>query len=452
MDSYNNKSSYDEFEAKAETASTATKGGKMTKERVIELLKKPKNLFILIGTLSFLTLLAVKLLSSKPKDIKKPAIHDDSKIPQASNVDNLIPPSSLAPAATAQPEPIAVPALPNLDINLFSNLKSKNLDDKKPDAEDAINAINIERIKRDLEAKRAKPQEIPKADDNKQELKLKISKARKASTNDPPPPIFDGTTIPGTVDEAQKKGLSDFIFIDSALDAEQTNELPNEGKRIPDLGNMIAQGRIIDAILESAIDSSIPGNIRGVVSKDVYAEVGRSVLIPKGSRLYGTYNAGAKSGRVIITWSRVIRPDGISLGIDSFASDQFGRSGILGDVDNKYGEIIASAILLSSIPLVATIATQQITGGKQGQSTTTTNAIGGTTTTTVADPINDATQKFSDQISQATQQVVKSFIDTSVVVTIPQGTRIKVMVNKDIKLPKYKTLTSLNSTITPSSQ
>jgi type IV secretory pathway VirB10-like protein len=457
MDSYNSKnnSGYDEFEDEASAKEGQTPENKFSKEQIIEALKKPKNIFILVGTAVFIVVGIVKFTSPDKKKAAvkiEPDNRASEKIPTVPNLQEFQTQNieTRNPYEVVTQNTVAPPPLPTLDINLFKSLdflKSNN-EQPEPDAEDVLNAIDLKKLQKELDDSQKTPQE----DFSFEEFSSKKNediRVRKVNPERPPENILQGTGQ-GFVDKTQKKIVSDFIFIDSSLDSEISNESPNEGKKIADLGNVIAQGRIMDAILESAIDSSIPGTIRAVVSKDVYAEAGRSVLIPKGTRLYGAYNAGGgRTGRTVITWSRIIRPDGISLGIDSFASDQFGRAGIEGDVDRKYGEVIASALLLSSIPLIATIATQQVTGGRK-QDVTVTSATGGITSQ--SDPVNRATDKFSNDIAKATEQVVQSLIDSTVVVRVPQGTRIKVMVNQDLKLPRYKALTSLNTTVTNSSQ
>ena len=457
MDSYNSKnnSGYDEFEDEASVKEGQTSENKFSKAQIMEALKKPKNIFIIVGTAVFIIVGIMKFTSSGKKKTEvriEPENSVSEKIPTVPNLQEFQTQNmeTQNPSAGAVQNAVAPPPLPTLDINLFKDLnflKPNSNNPSEPDAEDALNSIDLKKLQQELEDSQKTSSE-PSLDEFA-DKKIEEVKVRKVNPERPPDNILQGTGQ-GFVDKTQKKIVSDFIFIDSSLDSEISNEVPNEGKKIADLGNIIAQGRIMDAILESAIDSSIPGTIRAVVSKDVYAEAGRSVLIPKGTRLYGAYNAGGgRTGRTVITWSRIIRPDGISLGIDSFASDQFGRAGIEGDVDRKYGEVIASALLLSSIPLIATIATQQVTGGRK-QDVTITNPTGGITTQ--SDPVNRATDKFSNDIAKATEQVVQTLIDSTVVVRVPQGTRIKVMVNQDLKLPRYKALTSLNTTVTNSSQ
>src|SRR3989338_2580486 len=111
--------------------------------------------------------------------------------------------------------------------------------------------------------------------------------------------------------------------------------------------NVVAQGKLLTAVLETAINTELPGFVRAIVSRDVYGEAGNEVLISRGSRLFGSYSSEVVrgQGRVQINWTRLIRPDGIDLALSSSASDQFGRAGLQGDVDNRYGSIIAGSLL-----------------------------------------------------------------------------------------------------------
>ena len=90
----------------------------------------------------------------------------------------------------------------------------------------------------------------------------------------------------------------------------------------------IAQGTILFANLESAINSEIAGMLRAVISNPVYAYKGDKILIPKGSRLIGKYTSslanGSASNRLFIIWSRIITPNGLSINIDSNATDSLG--------------------------------------------------------------------------------------------------------------------------------
>lgn len=203
--------------------------------------------------------------------------------------------------------------------------------------------------------------------------------------------------------------------------------------RIGDLSRTIAQGKVVEGVLETALDSSLPGTIRAIVSHDTYAESGRKILIPKGSRIIGTYNSSIRRGqaRVFIVWSRVIRPDGVDIAIDSPGADALGRAGMTGDVDNKYFEAFSSAILVSALD-IGVAATGDTLFGKQ-QQTTTTNPDGGSTTN--SSPTATAMQNAVQSIGSVGQTIVGNALNLSPTINIDQGTRINILVNKDLLFP-----------------
>ena len=115
------------------------------------------------------------------------------------------------------------------------------------------------------------------------------------------------------------------------------------------LNATITQGATIPAILETAVNSDLPGYTRAVVSRDVRSFDGKAVLIPRGSRLIGQYRSALSLGqsRVFVIWTRVIRPDGVSVQIGSPGEDALGRGGLTGDVDSHFFARFGGAVLLS---------------------------------------------------------------------------------------------------------
>jgi type IV secretion system protein VirB10 len=113
----------------------------------------------------------------------------------------------------------------------------------------------------------------------------------------------------------------------------------------------ISQGTLIPAVLETAIDTDLPGYVRAVVSRDIKAFDGSNVLIPRSSRLIGQYKSGLQAGqqRAYVIWTRLIRPDGASIALGSPATDYAGRSGLEGKVDGHFLKRFGSAMLLSVV-------------------------------------------------------------------------------------------------------
>ncbi len=116
-----------------------------------------------------------------------------------------------------------------------------------------------------------------------------------------------------------------------------------------DLSRVVPQGTLIAAVLESAINSDLPGAVRGVVSRDVRSFDGSRILIPRGSRLVGEYKSSASVGqtRAFVVWSRIISPTGVSIEIASPAVDRLGQGGVEGAVDNNFFERFGTSILLT---------------------------------------------------------------------------------------------------------
>jgi type IV secretion system protein VirB10 len=127
----------------------------------------------------------------------------------------------------------------------------------------------------------------------------------------------------------------------------------------------IPQGTVIPAVLETALDSTRAGGVRALVQRDVSGFDGSRVLIPRGSRLYGEYEATLQPGqkRALLRWTRLIRPDGVTIALDSPSSDPLGRAGIRGKVDTKFLQRFGGALLQSVLDIGVGVAVNRATDG-----------------------------------------------------------------------------------------
>ena len=142
-----------------------------------------------------------------------------------------------------------------------------------------------------------------------------------------------------------------------------------------DPATTVTQGTMIPAILETAINTDVPGFVRAVVSQDVRSYDGSRVLIPRSSRLVGQYQSGLQAGqrRAYVIWTRVIRPDGVTVSLQSPGTSFDGTAGLQGDVDNHFFSRFGSAMLLSVIGGLSNLATggaSVILGGGQSAANT----------------------------------------------------------------------------------
>jgi type IV secretion system protein VirB10 len=126
----------------------------------------------------------------------------------------------------------------------------------------------------------------------------------------------------------------------------------------------VPQGYLIPAVLETGFDSTKPGFARAIVSRDVRGFDGRNVLIPRGSRLIGDYRSevGPRQKRAIITWTRLIRPDGMTITLDSPAVDTLGRGGVPANVNTHFFARVSDALLQSTVGIGSALAQRSVTG------------------------------------------------------------------------------------------
>ncbi|RJY10367.1 TrbI/VirB10 family protein [Aurantiacibacter aquimixticola] len=150
---------------------------------------------------------------------------------------------------------------------------------------------------------------------------------------------------------------------------------PVSARRDFDPATTVTQGTMIPAILETAINTDVPGFVRAVVSQDVRSHDGARVLIPRSSRLVGQYQSGLQAGqrRAYVIWQRVIRPDGVAVTLQSPGTAFDGTAGLEGEVDNHFFSRFGSAMLLSVIGGLANVASggaSVVLGGGQSAANT----------------------------------------------------------------------------------
>lgn len=123
-----------------------------------------------------------------------------------------------------------------------------------------------------------------------------------------------------------------------------------QASRMGPLNQLIGEGQVIHAILETAINSDLPGFLRAMIDQPVYAEDGSQILISRGTRLIGQYKSSLLQGqsRIFIVWTRLITPDGLSLRLDSPGVDSLGMAGMAADIiDRHFWQRFGTATLLS---------------------------------------------------------------------------------------------------------
>ena len=178
--------------------------------------------------------------------------------------------------------------------------------------------------------------------------------------------------------------------------------------------NTVVQGTMIQSVLETALDSSLPGQTRAIISEDVFSYDGSRLLIPRGSRLIGRYRSDIKVSqrRVTIAWDRIILPTDQTIRISAFGGDALGRSGVTGEVDTRFLQRFGSAALISIISAAPSAAASEV----QDE--------------TAADVLQDVGNDLAD----ATDSVIGEYLSIGPVIHVDQGARVTVMVDRDLEI------------------
>ena len=177
-----------------------------------------------------------------------------------------------------------------------------------------------------------------------------------------------GATVPppGTAPlagPANDRNLSDTERFSARVGSEEVEVV--QARRMTGLDRLVPQGATIGAVMETALNSDLPGFARAITSRDVRSFDGSAVLIPAGSRVIGQYKSGVAQGasRVFVLWTRLIRPDGVSIELASPAVDDLGRGGIGGKVNRHFLKRFGGAILLSVLSGGIDAAAASLSGG-----------------------------------------------------------------------------------------
>lgn len=195
-----------------------------------------------------------------------------------------------------------------------------------------------------------------------------------------------------------------------------------KASKIERLDAVIPEGTLIPGLLETAIVSDLPGQIRAITSEDVYSFDGRRILIPTGTRLIGDYQSDIMTGqtRIFVVWTRLIRDDGISIPLASIGTDSLGRSGLTGTVDNKWRQRFGSAMVLSIVGAGASYATGS-----------------GSHSNSDSDASQLARQTLAQSFSDMANQALSKNINIPPTISVSRGAPINIFVRQDLDFSAY---------------
>ena len=209
--------------------------------------------------------------------------------------------------------------------------------------------------------------------------------------------------------------------VDSFSNQENIDNATNEHK----LFRMVRAGRLIPATLTTAISSDLAGLVSAQIEEDIYATMGRAVMIPRGSKAIGYYQSSNEvtgHARLQIEWREIITPQGVNILLTSAkTSDSMGRSGAEGNLNNRMWQRWGIPYTLSTLTnvLLLSIATRDNNSNSNQYS----------------DSIYNQTQT---DLSAIVQEILAQQKTIKPVVEIKAGSRIFIVPTHHIWFPKPK--------------
>ena len=113
---------------------------------------------------------------------------------------------------------------------------------------------------------------------------------------------------------------------------------------------LLTTGNVVPCILQTAMDSTLPGLVTCVIPQDVQGKTGLT-LLDRGTRIVGESQGGVRQGqnRVFVLWTRAETPQGVVINLASPASDTLGRTGLTGAVDTHFWARFGGALMLTIV-------------------------------------------------------------------------------------------------------
>jgi type IV secretion system protein TrbI len=178
----------------------------------------------------------------------------------------------------------------------------------------------------------------------------------------------------------------------------------------------LSAGSVIAGSLITGLNSDLPGFVTAQVTENVYdSPTGRTLLLPQGSRLVGSYDSVVAFGqsRALLVWQRIIMPDGSWVQIDNApATDAAGYAGLSDKVDRHTWQLI-KGVALSTLLGVGT----ELTFGSNE-----------------SDLVRALRESTQQNASQAGQQLATKNLGIQPTIKVRPGWPLRIIVHKDLVL------------------
>jgi type IV secretory pathway VirB10-like protein len=188
---------------------------------------------------------------------------------------------------------------------------------------------------------------------------------------------------------------------------------------------VLPEGTLIETVLTDRLHGENSGPVNTMVTTDTYCPGTRTLLIPQGSRFIGQESAVSALGqqRLAVSFHRLLIQRGakvysVPLDHSQLGLDQEGAAALAGNVDNHYASIFGSSLAIGAIGGLA-----QIGNGYSGFG---------------YDPSVEFRNGITQSMGQSSNRILDRFLNRMPTITIPEGTRVKIMLTGDVPVPAFQ--------------
>lgn len=182
--------------------------------------------------------------------------------------------------------------------------------------------------------------------------------------------------------------------------------------------SMLSAGSVIAGSLITGLRSDLPGLVIAQVTQQVFdSATGRTLLVPQGARLIGSYDSLVAFGqkRALIVWQRIVMPDGSSIRLDNVpATDMSGYAGLEDQVDAHTWQVIKGAAISTLLGVGSEL-----------------------TFTGESDLVQAIRQSTQQSVSRAGDQLVSRSLQIQPTITIRPGAPVRLVVQRDLVLQPW---------------
>jgi type IV secretion system protein VirB10 len=218
--------------------------------------------------------------------------------------------------------------------------------------------------------------------------------------------------------DAQNMQTTKMAFVDAAQ-RQKADDYLRSTRTAPLSAYEIKAGWEIPAVLEQSLNSDLPGDIKALISSNVFdTATGRYLLVPQGSRLVGKYDSRVSYGQdgIQVVWDRIVFPDASSVDINGMVGlDAHGNSGLRYDVDHHYKRLFGFAALTSAFSVAFDLSQR--------------NTQSALTYPSVSDTASAAVGR---EMSQTGAMITRRNLNVQPTIKVPAGYKFIVRVNRDI--------------------